>query len=276
VLRFHKYHAAQNDFVVVTSAQLDGQDVPSLARALCHRRTGAGADGLLVVSPEDDGWRVAVINADGSAAETSGNGLRCAAQFLLDGGEDPQRLGLVTEAGPSGVRVSDGKISVDMGPPRFSDPTLPASHDTPIRISMQVGERDLQGTAVSMGNPHLVLMLEEGDDLVSFPLRAAATSGGTAFPGGVNVEVCRRTGDGVFDARVWERGVGETRSCGSGACAIAAVLATEGEASPLEIRMPGGVLQVDWRGEPQGHLWLTGPVVQVFEGRTSLLRRCTP
>jgi len=276
VLRFLKYQAAQNDFLVVPSAQLDGLDAPSLARALCDRRRGAGADGLLVVTPGTDSWRIAVINADGSAAETSGNGLRCAARYLLDKGEDPAGLTLDTVAGRSQVRVHDDAISINMGPPRFVDPTLPPGDSSTTRVPVQVGNRALQGTAVSMGNPHLVIALDAGDDLVSFPLRTAAATASQTFPGGVNVEVLRWVGSATVEARVWERGVGETRACGSGACAVAAALAQQGADAPLRIRMPGGMLVVEWEGDLPGDLWLTGPVEHVYEGRTSLRGRSDP
>lgn len=267
MLRFHKYQAAHNDFLVVSSAQLDGVDVPALARALCHRRRGAGADGLLVVTPEANRWRVAVINADGSVAETSGNGLRCAARYLLDHGVDAAGLELVTVAGASRVRVQGDMLSINMGRPRIG---TPGAEGAPLaRIALQVDRRVRQGTAVSMGNPHLVIALEDGDELVSFPLQPLAAAAQDAFPEGVNVEVIQWIDDATVDARVWERGVGETRACGSGACAVAAALALQGAAAPLQIQMPGGVLVVDWEADPPGDLWLTGPVEQVYEGRTS-------
>ena len=261
--RFHKYQAAQNDFLVVSSAQLGGMD--ALARALCHRRRGAGADGLLVVTPEANRWRVTVINADGGAAETSGNGLRCAARYLLDQGEDADGLELLTVAGPAPVRVEGDTISINMGRPA----AIAAGAERSSRVMVQVDGRTLQGTAVSMGNPHLVITLEDEDDLVSFPLRRAAAAAGEAFPQGVNVEVIQWLDDATVDARVWERGVGETRACGSGACAVAGAAAHQGTVAPLQVRMPGGMLLVSWEGDPPGDLWLTGPVEHVYEGRTS-------
>lgn len=269
-IEFCKYQAAGNDFLVVTPPL--PHSVVSLARAMCARRTGVGADGLLVINDYREGWRVQVVNADGSPAETSGNGMRCAARFLADCGRAPvgSTAQLFSDAGPVAARIEPETISVDMGPPRFQDSCLPQGDTEPVRIQVRAGGRLLTGTAVSMGNPHLVVEIEAGESLTDFPLETlgrAAAEAGSGFPEGVNVEVVRPSPDGV-DARVWERGVGETLACGSGACAIgASQLFGTTSSDPMRVSMPGGALTVEWKNPPNGSLWLTGDAKRVFVGR---------
>ncbi len=270
IIEFQKYQAAGNDFLVVSPPLPIPAD--TLARAICDRRLGVGADGLLVVVDYREGWRVQVINADGSPAETSGNGMRCAARYLADNGQAPvgTTAQLFSGAGPVAACIETDTIAVEMGPPRFQGSSLPEGPTEPVRVKVQAGDRVLTGLAVSMGNPHLVVEIDPKESLRRFPLealgRAAADEGG-GFPEGVNVEVVRPVGDGV-EARVWERGVGETQACGSGACAIgAALLYGESSPGPLRVTMPGGALSVDWKTPPNGAIWLTGGAKRVFVGR---------
>lgn len=269
---FDKYQAAGNDFLVVLARRARGQDAAELARALCPRRDGVGADGLLwLTQDEAAGWSVAVYNADGSLAETSGNGLRCAFRYLLDHalvpGEDD--LAVQSGAGPVRARREGAGLAIDMGPPRFAGDNLPPRDGEVTRVRLALGRRILCGLAVSMGNPHLVIELDAGEAPDEFPLEAAARAAEAsgAFPQGVNVEVVRVLTPRRVEGRVWERGVGETRACGSGACATVGALSVLGTVrSPTEVRMPGGVLQVSWRGVPPADLWLSGPADKVFTG----------
>lgn len=268
---FEKYQATGNDFVVVEHSRVSDADSSWLAQNICPRREGVGADGLLWLSHGVEGWAVDVYNADGSLAETSGNGLRCALRYLLDhdrfDGDEP--LAVVSGAGRVEAREVGPDIAVNMGPPRLEGSNLPPREGDITRVRLAMGTRILCGLAVSMGNPHLVIEIDPGDDLDAFPLEAAAEAAihSSAFPEGVNVEVIRRTGPGDVVARVWERGVGETRACGSGACATVGALSMLGNLqSPVNVRMPGGTLRVAWGGSPPADLWLSGSASLVFVG----------
>ena len=268
---FDKYEALGNDFIVVDASALGDVDGASLAGAICERRRGVGADGLLWLVPGGDAHRVTVFNADGGLAETSGNGLRCAARWLLDHGfaAPGTDIPLVSGAGASPARVDGEEIAVNMGPPSFRDPDLPDPGTGDVAsVELTVDGESWSGSAASMGNPHLVV--RTGDDPASAPLQRIADAAGRegGFPRGVNVEVARVVTRGRVVARVWERGVGETRACGSGACAVVAALRIEGAVgAEVDVHMPGGRLRVAWTGDSKEPVWLTGPAQRVFSGR---------
>jgi diaminopimelate epimerase len=264
---FEKYQAAENDFLIVDHDHTVGVELADLARALCPRRGGVGADGLLRVTPEAPGYRVVVINADGGRAELSGNGLRCAARYLEDRRQVPADglLTLLTDAGPVSARRDEHGWSVDLGTV-FAD-SGPAPTPEP-DIELDVDGRRWRGWAVSMGNPHLVIHVKDDGPAPSLARVGVAAATHAAFPEGVNVELARVRGLDHIEVRVWERGVGETRACGSGACATAAALITAGVVrSPVEIEMPGGTLGVRWDGTQGAGMWLSGPAQRVFAGR---------
>ncbi len=267
-IEFTKYEAAGNDFLVPHDPAPEIDQLAINAPRLCDRRRGVGADGVLHVTHRDRTWAVAVINADGSIAETSGNGLRCAVHHLLLGGHvsPDSEVDLLSGAGPVAARLRGGRIQVNMGPPRFRAANLPpGSGSNPIRVD--VGE--YTGVAVSMGNPHLVVDI--GVDPATFELSALSNEAEGSFPDGVNVEIASWDDGSSVRARVWERGVGETLACGSGACAIAAALAHDDEMEgPLDIQMPGGTLRVTWEGCMPADLWLSGPVRRVFHGEVTI------
>ncbi len=269
---FAKVEAAENDFVVLCDPP--PVDLAAFARRACHRRRGIGADGLAVLTRRDQRWHLRIVNADGSFAETSGNGTRCAVRYLLDRGlVTGDSLTVITGAGPVRARARGALITVDMGPPRFSGPGLPdaAGDGRPATaVTLRAAGRRREGWPVSMGNPHLVVRLDADEPLTAFPLEdlAAAARDGAGFPGGVNVEVVRWSGGDRASARVHERGVGETRSCGSGACAVAAALiAGAGAPETLTVEMPGGELVASWDGDPAHGVQLSGRAEQAFEGR---------
>lgn len=263
---FEKYQAAENDFLIVDPDDAAEDRLASLARALCPRRRGAGADGLLRVTPEGAAHRVVVINADGGRAELSGNGLRCAARYLEDHGRVPGdgTLTLQTDAGPVAARRSDGIWSVDLGAVFAAGPTPTPEPD----VELEAGGGRWRGWRVSMGNPHLVIRAPDDGPAPDLAAVGAAAARHPAFPHGVNVELARVCAADRIEARVWERGVGETRACGSGACAAAAALIGAGVVrSDVEIAMPGGSLRVRWSGRRGDAVWLSGPARRVYEGR---------
>lgn len=283
-LRFWKYHGTGNDFLLFYAAEGD-LSVEEVAN-ICDRHTGVGADGIIRVVPGGqavEGFAGAesadVVmdyrNADGSNAEMCGNGIRCLAAFAHDRGlTSKSDLVVATRDGTKHLHV-DGEgdersISVEMGPARFERMHVPM-HGPAWETFVDQGlgdDEDWTGTAVSMGNPHLVVFVED-------PAAARVDALGPRlehhelFPERTNVEFVLQSEPGdIFPARVWERGVGETMACGTGACAIiAAANATGRGGASGTVRFPGGDLRVELA---ESGVTLTGPAVEVFEGSLRL------
>jgi diaminopimelate epimerase len=256
---FVKMQGIGNDFVVVDERGREA--FPSgAARGLCDRHTGIGADGVLVIGlPRGAGAiaRMDVWNADGSAAEMCGNGIRCVARRLVAEGA----VAIETGAGVLSCTVlADGSVDVDMGPA-----TLEGVLDEPWRAA----GISLHATRVRTGNPHLVTF-DRIDDAVRAAV-ASTLSTDPAFPAGTNVEIAVVEGERIRLA-VWERGVGFTRACGTGACATVAAACATGRL-PYEraalVSLPGGDLVVTALG-PAGPLRMRGPAEQVYDGRVEL------
>ena len=261
-MQFVKGHGTRNDFVLLPPGEGPDELTPALVRALCDRRAGIGADGVLRVQRSIDAadvrWFMDYRNADGSLAEMCGNGIRVFARFLVDAGyEQPGRLQIDTRAGVKKVDVpAQGDITVGMGVPQ----RLP---DAKVTIDGATHE----GVGWSMGNPHLVVLDVEDLDAVDLA-EVPAVDPPQAYPDGVNVELVQRLGATHIRMRVHERGVGETMSCGTGVCAAAvAVMDVDGERTTYDVDVPGGRLTVKWC--EGGNVLLTGPAVLVAEGTVS-------
>ena len=268
-LRVWKYEATGNDFVMTLDPDgerpLDVDDV----RALCDRRLGIGGDGTIRVATDDGRPFMDYRNADGSVAEMCGNGLRCVALLLRDVGLAPEpSFDVETRAGVRRVTVrDDGRVTVEMGVPNFTKAAIPMrgpAWETFLDQSLDLGGGVVvRASAVSMGNPHLVLFVEDDPERFHVSHIGPVLEGDDRFPEGTNVEFAQIGPDGIA-ARVWERGSGETMACGSGACAIAVAAHEAGLAGPRSVvRFPGGDLEVE-RAEDGGVL-LTGPARRVFE-----------
>lgn len=272
--RLIKLHATGNDFVVQSA--LRGDRAPAraeVARFICDRHRGIGADGFITMLPGADGadCTMELRNADGSVAEMSGNGIRCLAWVAHRAGLGDGRR-LVVDTG-SGRRVLDLELdpktndvvfaTCDMGPVTFEPTAIPVSVASPFDLTAGFHGTEYRGDAAGMGNPHFVLLVDD-------PATARVTQHGPRlevderFPARTNVEFIAPT-PGETDAitlRVWERGVGETLSCGTGACAAAAVAHRRGLVdTKVTVHVPGGELAVALGGTIQ----LGGPVVRVFE-----------
>ena len=261
-MQFVKGHGTCNDFVLLPPGEGPDELTPALVRALCDRRAGIGADGVLrVVRSIDAGdvrWFMDYRNADGSVAEMCGNGIRVFARFLVDAGyEQPGRLRIDTRAGVKDVDVPvAGDVTVGMGPAE----RLPDA-----KVLVDGVAHEAHGW--SMGNPHLVVLDVDNLDEVDLDT-APAVDPADAYPDGVNVELVRRVGDAHITMRVHERGVGETMSCGTGACAAAvAAMDATGVRTAYDVDVPGGRLRVEWRAD--GEVLLTGPAVLVAQGTVS-------
>jgi len=273
---FAKLHGTGNDFVLVDARALD-RDWSVLARAICDRHFGVGADGLILAAPSQQAAvRMRIFNADGSEAEMSGNGMRCLVKFAADGGivaPQDDEFDVETGAGVMRVRITTERgfvtsVRESMGPPRLDPREIPVAIDAPPPIKefeLQVDGRTLAVTPVSMGNPHAVYF--QGAPVVDYPLHAVGPlmEHHALFPNRTNFEVVRVLSRHAAEMRVWERGVGETLSCGSGASAVmVAARLLDLVDDSMELTVLGGVLQLEWPGE--GDVILTGPVAEVFRG----------
>lgn len=275
-VRLSKLHATGNDFLVWSWLGIDpaGLYVDSArARALCDRHTGIGADGVIIVKPGRDGADAEMIlfNADGGLAEMSGNGMRTLAWAAArDGLGSDGTLTVDTGGGRRLVELTrdpaTGEVThanVDMGPVTFDPTKIPVNAESPFGITADYHGTHYEGDAAGMGNPHLVLFVDD-------PATARVTQHGPhlehdeRFPKRTNVEFVRATPGATdeIDMRVWERGVGETLSCGTGACATAAVAHHRGLVGErVTVHVPGGDLTV----ELGDTIRLGGPVVHVFD-----------
>jgi len=282
-MNFAKLQATGNDFIFVDARNLE-RDWPKIAREICHRYFGAGADGLILVATSNTaGLKMRLFNSDGSEAEVSGNGLRCFAKYVIDrqivAGPN------VTVETMSGIRtieatMSRGKVTharVNMGRPRFKAEDIPVLIDKPqkgrgevdikqiIDYPLTIGRRSLTLSFVSMGNPHAVSFLSR--PIADFPLSVVGpqVENHRRFPERVNFEIARVLKRNRIEARVWERGAGETLSCGSGASAIAVTARNKGYIDDeVDIILKGGDLTVYWDGV--GEVYLSGPVEEVYTG----------
>ncbi len=282
-LRVWKYQGTGNDFVMTHDPEdlrpLSAEDV----EALCDRRFGVGADGSIRVTTDADGTPfMDYRNADGSVAEMCGNGLRCVAAFLRDVGAIRQdAVEVRTRAGVRRVELlGDGRVRVDMGEPNFTKAAIPMrgpAWETFLREPIELGgDVTLTGSALSMGNPHLVLFVDDDPGRFHVAHIGAVLERDDRFPEGTNVEFAR-VGDGEVRARVWERGSGETLACGSGACAIGVAAHEAGlTGSATVVRFPGGSLHVE--RTDGGSVLLTGDASRVFETTVDLdaLREARP
>jgi diaminopimelate epimerase len=270
-----KVQGTGNDFVLLDNAEAESLPFARLARAWCERRSGIGADGLLVLEPPTAaGADIAmrIFNADGSEAEMCGNGIRCVARYIahkLPGGSTTLAVQTASGLVRTELTTRDGAVlvAVDMGVPRFARADIPMRGDPDARVLDEVvavpGGASIRVSALSMGNPHCVAFLEMPIEHADLAAHAASLDRAGQFPSGANYEIAN-VADGGVSMRVFERGVGETQACGSGACAVAVTAILTGRSrSPLDIRMPGGSVRVEWSG-PGASVTLTGAAEIVY------------
>lgn len=272
LVEFTKMEALGNDFIVINSPGGQEIDWPGLAPFLCNRRLGIGADGLLIVGPSDRAdFKMRIINADGSEAEMCGNGIRCAARYAQEAGFAPGSQILVeTLAGLKQVSVEGNMVRVDMGEPILRPELIPISPPTDIQLELELEGTKLGATCVSMGNPHCIIFVP---DIHSFPVQLFGPQIEThpRFPQRTNVEFAEVVRPDYVRVRVWERGVGETPACGTGACAtvVAGALANILQRS-ADVHLPGGILHITW--EDDNRVTMVGPANFVFTGRIDTAR----
>ena len=272
MIPFRKMQGLGNDFVVFDARKQAVPMTPSRAKAIADRHFGVGCDTLALITPGDAqiDARLRFFNADGGEVESCGNATRCVARFLMD----ERGLARVKLDSKGGMLVcSDagrGLVTVDVGVPRFDWREIPLAEaaDTS-QLSIPVDGREISATAVLMGNPHCILFVEDaetapvtelGPKLETHPL----------FPTRVNVEFAQIHDSRHIRMRVWERGVGVTMACGTGACATAVAAMRKGLAErKVEVELDGGKLALEWRQE-DGHVLMTGPGKTVFLGEIDL------
>ena len=273
-IKFTKMHGAGNDFVVIDGISQRVQLKAREIRKLADRRRGVGCDQVLLVEPPqrpDADFRYRVFNADGGEAGQCGNGARCFARFVRQRRLSAQRS-MVLETRDRLLRVDvgdSGELQVDMGDPRFEPSELPFSRsEEALEYELQVAEQTLRVGALSMGNPHAVLRVDDVHSGVVETLGAALTTH-RDFPQQVNAGFMQLLDRDRIRLRVHERGAGETLACGSGACAAVVHGHRMGWLDrSVTVEVPGGKLAVDWPGE--GSVKLSGPTAISFEGSIRL------
>ena len=271
---FTKWQGCGNDFVLFDCLQENIQDYAALARKVCDRHYGVGADGILVVLPSDKAdFRMRIFNTDGSEAEMCGNGIRCFARYLYDFGlTEETRFTVETGAGilvPE-IVLTDGQIQgvkVDMGEPHLLGEDIPVvgfDGQNVVNQVMTVEGRKYHFTAVSMGNPHCVVFVDDADE---FPIYELGRKFETheLFPRKTNTEFVEVKDRKHVRMRVWERGAAVTLACGTGSCAtVVAGILNDKLDREAEVELDGGKLQIHWADN--NHVFMTGPADLVFCG----------
>jgi len=269
-MRFTKMHGIGNDFIVIDAFRSQIDDPAALAKRLCKRRFGIGADGLILMCPSERAdATMRIFNSDGSEPEMCGNGIRCAAKFLYDEGIVPKAdMAVDTLAGVKYIHleIENGKAkaaSVDMGEPCFDPEHIPVAAPSN-QIIVELDGKPVSFFCVSMGNPHAVTFDIFPDD-ESFRRLGAIMERHPLFPARANIEFCRVEDAQNIRVKVWERGDGPTLACGTGSCAVLAAAVRLGLAErQANIHLPGGTLQDAWLDD--NHIRMTGPAETVCTG----------
>lgn len=271
---FTKMHGLGNDYVCINCFRERVEDPPGFARTLCDRHYGIGADGLILICPSKvSDFKMEIYNSDGSVAGMCGNGIRCLGKYVYDYGlTGKETLSIETKSGIRNMhlQIQDGKACgamVDMGVPRLNAHSIPilSEKDLVINDPIEVQEKNYRMTGISMGNPHAVIFSEE---INGIPLEETGREleFHPRFPERANIEFCHVTARDRMEIRVWERGVGETLACGTGACAaVVASVLNDLTDEEVIVKLLGGELSVRW-DRKVNHVFLEGPAVKVFDG----------
>jgi diaminopimelate epimerase len=279
MMNFTKMHGLGNDFIIVTGESKLPDQASELAIKLCDRFFGIGADGLVYILPSEKAdFMMRIMNSDGSEAEQCGNAIRCVSKYVFDHNLIQQTEISIETIGAGAQKVQlfikEGKVDtvrVDMGQPILKGTLVPTTvdQDTVKDYPIEVDGREFRFTAVSMGNPHCVIYV---DDAINMDLQTWGPKLEThpMFPRKINVEFVTVKSRDYADMRVWERGAGPTLACGTGACAtlVASVLngLTDREAT---VSLKGGQLFIEWN-ESDNHVYMTGPAQEVYKGTVEI------
>lgn len=274
-IQFSKMHGLGNDFIVVDCVTQNAYFAPELIKRLADRHRGIGFDQLLVVEPPydpDSDFHYRIFNADSSEVSQCGNGARCLARFVrLKGLTNKNNIKVSTIAGKMTLKIEyDDSVTVNMGEPIWEPNKIPfrANGEEKTYI-LRVNDRTLFFGAVSMGNPHCVMVVDDIDNAEVEELGPILESH-ERFPERVNVGFMQVVSRNEIRLRVYERGAGETQACGSGACAAVAVGISQGLLdNSVKVHLPGGSLQIRWAGSGEP-LFMTGSATHVFDGQINL------
>lgn len=275
-MEFTKMHGLGNDFIVIYGEKELPNNANELALKVCDRFFGIGADGLVYILPSDNAdFKMRIINSDGSEAEQCGNAIRCVSKYVYDH-KLIDRKAITIETIGAGVQpvqltVEEGivkQVRVDMGEPILNGLAIPTTFDKKqvVNETVQVDGQDYTFTAVSMGNPHCVIEVEDAKTL-DYSVIGPKLEVHEAFPKKINVEFVTIYNRNHIEMRVWERGAGPTLACGTGACAtlVASVLRDKADRAAT-VSLKGGDLYIEWNSS-DNHLYMTGPAEEVFTGR---------
>lgn len=271
---FTKMHGLGNDYVCINCFRERVEDPPGFARTLCDRHYGIGADGLILICPSKvSDFKMEIYNSDGSVAGMCGNGIRCLGKYVYDYRlTGKETLSIETKSGIRNMHlhIQDGKVCgamVDMGVPRLNAHSIPilSEKDLVINDPIEVQKKNYRMTGISMGNPHAVIFSEEING-ISLEKTGRELEFHPRFPERANIEFCHVTARNRMEIRVWERGVGETLACGTGACAaVVASVLNDLTDEEVIVKLLGGELSVRW-DRKVNHVFLEGPAVKVFDG----------
>ena len=284
-LEFIKMQGCGNDYIYVVATKMRPADPAALSIRLSDRRFGIGGDGVIMLAPSTQAdLKMEMYNADGSRGEMCGNGIRCLARLAYENGiAHKNPIAVETDCGIKSVALtfSNGKVdgaTVDMGEPILEGREIPVATDGQIiDHPLEVGGRRTSITAVSMGNPHCIVFVNDDSisklDAYEFARLGRQFEKHPFFPKRVNTEFILPVSRTHLKMRVWERGSGETLACGTGACAalVAAVLTGRADRKAI-VELRGGNLEIEWRenGERANHVFMTGAAVEVFRGEIEL------
>lgn len=271
---FTKMHGLGNDYVCINCFRERMEDPSGFARTLCNRHYGIGADGLILICPSKvSDFKMEIYNSDGSVAGMCGNGIRCLGKYVYDYRlTGKETLSIETKSGIRNMHlhIQDGKVCgamVDMGVPRLNAHSIPilSEKDLVINDPIEVQKKNYRMTGISMGNPHAVIFSEEING-ISLEETGRELEFHPRFPERANIEFCHVTARNRMEIRVWERGVGETLACGTGACAaVVASVLNDLTDEEVIVKLLGGELSVRW-DRKVNHVFLEGPAVKVFDG----------
>ena len=277
-MKFTKMHGLGNDYVYVNCMSQEIENPSQVVKFVSDRHFGVGSDGLVLILPSKIAdFRMRMFNSDGSEADMCGNAIRCVGKYVYDNGmTDKTTIKIETLAGIKTLEmtVEKGKVAlvkVDMGEPILDPRSIPVKSEKERFISepVAVDGEVYKVTCVSMGNPHAVTYV---DDVSSFPLEVVGPRMETheLYPRKINAEFVQVIDRNTLKMRVWERGAGETLACGTGACAVLVASVLNGVSErKATVKLPGGDLIIEW-DEKDGHVYMTGPAVKVFDGEIEI------
>ncbi len=281
MVTFTKMHGLGNDYICINCLEniLAENKLPQIARYMCNRNFGIGADGLILVQESSVAdIKMRIFNKDGSEAEMCGNGIWCFAKYIYDNKIiDKQSISIETKAGVKGVRlkVLNGEvyeIEVDMGRPIFDDIkniSVQNNYRIPISVNIKVDDTRFIGNYVSMGNPHLVIFVNNVEN-IDIEKYGPAIENMKCFPNKINVEFVQALGRNTLKIRTWERGVGETYACGTGSCASFCIAYYKGICSSyVKAILRGGELNLNYNKQ-NGHIIMSGIATKVYDGNINI------